>query len=98
MEPMHRAVRVSRREALGTVALMAASGLARDAGAQTQPMDAEQMANVQVVADFIAAWNARDAAKVASYLAADARFSAGRIGAFAPLRPPVPLFNAFIAR
>ena len=46
----------------------------------TAPMTAEEKANVKVVEDFIAAWHAKDGAKVMSFFAEDARFSVGEIG------------------
>lgn len=43
-------------------------------------LTAREKANLQVIDEFIAAWNAKDAAKVMSFFAADARFAAGGIG------------------
>jgi limonene-1,2-epoxide hydrolase len=89
---------MTRRDALSTTALYAvALGTASRADAQSRQMTAEEQTNMRVVDDFIAAFNARDTKRVATYLSADARFSAGPIGKFAPLRPPVPLFDNFIA-
>lgn len=90
--------KTSRRSAL-TAAGLALAGMsigAPAAKAQGRPMTAEEKANLKVVDDFIAAWNTRDAAKVATFLAPEARFSAGPIGQFAPLR--APQFDGFIAR
>lgn len=53
---------------------------ASDAGAQVPTQSAEEQRNVQVIESFIAAWNARDAAKVASFFADDARFAVGAVG------------------
>ncbi len=94
---MSNALIGSRRQALraaGLVACAVAIG-SHDASAQST---AEERTNARVVDDFIAAFNARDAERVNSFLAEDARFSAGPIGKFAALRAPAPLFAAFIAR
>lgn len=90
---------ITRRTALtagGTAAIVL--GLGRHAVAQSRAMTSEEKANIKVVDGFIAAFNARDVDTVNTFLAADARFSAGFIGKFAPLRPPAPLFAAFIGR
>ena len=90
---------MTRREMLTTAGLAAAVlGHADQAEAQAAQMTAEERENVQVVADFIAAWNARDVERVVSFLAEDARFAAGSIGRFGPLRPPAPIFREFIPR
>ena len=92
--------KTSRRSAL-TAAGLAMAGMtitASGARAQGRATTAGEKANLKVVDDFIAAWNTRDAAKVASFLAPDARFTAGPIGSFGPLKPPKPQFDAFIAR
>lgn len=87
----------TRREALSTAGLAAlALGTGAHAEAQSRTLTAEEKANIKVVDDFIAAFNARDVKRIASYLAEDARFSAGPIGKFAPLRPPMPGFESFI--
>jgi limonene-1,2-epoxide hydrolase len=91
--------RMTRRSVMGATGLAMAAFLGRNlAAAQAKPLTAEEQANVKVIADFIAAWNARDTNKVLSFLSPDARFSAGRIGKFAPLRPPAQMFSDFIAR
>lgn len=46
----------------------------------TPALTAEEEANIQTINSFIAAWNEKDAAKVMSFFAEDARFSVGRIG------------------
>ena len=46
----------------------------------TPALTAEEEANIQTINSFIAAWNEKDAAKVTSFFAEDARFSVGRIG------------------
>lgn len=40
----------------------------------------EEQTNIEVIDSFVAAWNARDPAKVMSFFAEDARFSVGFIG------------------
>ncbi|HKQ80793.1 MAG TPA: nuclear transport factor 2 family protein [Steroidobacteraceae bacterium] len=40
----------------------------------------DEKANIQTIDSFIAAWNAKDAEKVMSFFAKDARFSVGNIG------------------
>lgn len=90
---------VSRRDALTAAGLAAATlGLSASVHAQRAEPTAEERTNMKVIDDFLAAWNRRDAAGVAAFLAPDARFSAGPIGKFGPLGPPTPAFNAFIAR
>ena len=44
------------------------------------PLTVEEKANIQTVHSFIAAWNAKDAAKVTSFFAEDAKFAVGRVG------------------
>lgn len=41
---------------------------------------ADEKANIETIDSFIAAWNARDAARMMSFFAEDARFSVGLIG------------------
>ena len=61
--------------------LSIAIGLASEAFAQAPAaLTAQEKANLQVVDDFIAAWNAKDSARVMSFFADDARFAAGAIG------------------
>ena len=84
---------VSRRRALRTVGLGAAAiGLTRSTGAAAQmqmaALTAEEKANIQVVNDFIAAWNAKDGAKAMSLFADDARFAVGAIGKTPAFRKP----------
>ena len=82
--------RVSRRNALRAAGLGgAAVAVASPAGAQTSlPFTAEEKANIQVIDDFIAAWNAKDAAKVESFFADGARFAVGQIGKTPALMKP----------
>jgi limonene-1,2-epoxide hydrolase len=90
---------LSRRQALAAAGFaMTALGVSRQAGAQGRTPTTEERTNMKVIDDFIAAFNARDTEKVNACLSPDARFSAGFIGKFAPLRPPAPLFAGFIAR
>jgi ketosteroid isomerase-like protein len=64
-----------------TVIAAAIGGVAKPVFAQASaPMTAEEKANVKVIQDFIAAWNAKDGKKVMSFFAEDARFSVGEIG------------------
>lgn len=66
------------------VAVIAAAilgGAAGSAFAQAPvPMTAQEKANVKVIEDFIAAFVAKDGAKVMSFFAEDARFAVGEIG------------------
>src|SRR5215475_3474339 len=88
---------VTRRDALSTAGFAALALVApRGADAQTRKLTAEEEANLKVVDGFLAAFNARDPKRVAGFLADDARFSAGPIGKFRPLAPPVPMFDRFI--
>lgn len=58
-----------------------AMGLSSEAFAQAPAaMTAQEKANMQVIDDFIAAWNAKDGAKVMSFFSDDARFAVGEIG------------------
>ena len=72
--------RISRRTLValaGTAAFLIASVAAsRDMPSLTT----EEKANIQTIDSFIAAWNAKDAEKVMSFFAKDARFSVGDIG------------------
>ena len=69
----------------GTIAALAAASIAILAApvaatAKTPPLTAEEKANIQTIDSFIAAWNAKDGAKVMSFFAEDARFAVGDIG------------------
>lgn len=69
--------------AIAATAIAAAlnAGSATPVSAQASaPMTAQEKTNVQVIEQFIAAWNAKDATKVMSFFAPDARFSVGEIG------------------
>ena len=59
---------------------MTAFSHASAARGPTPALTAEEEANIQTINSFIAAWNEKDAAKVMSFFAEDARFSVGRIG------------------
>ena len=77
--------KLSRRRAAFTIALSAAAlfaaPLAAPLAAQAKPrLTAEEKANIRTIDAFIAAWNAKEAAKVMSFFAEDARFSVGEIG------------------
>ena len=56
--------------------------LAAPQGAWAKPprVTPQETANIQTINSFIAAWNAKDAAKVMSFFASDARFTVGDIG------------------
>jgi limonene-1,2-epoxide hydrolase len=73
---------MNRRKALtiGGAASAAALFAPAMSRAQTVTLTAQERANIRVVDDFIAAWNAKDAAKVQSSFASDARFALGAIG------------------
>ena len=61
----------------------AAFGLCADKTASAQSgasFTPEEKANLQVIDDFIAAWNAKDGTKVMSFFAEDARFAVGQVG------------------
>ena len=71
------------RRMLTTVAAGAAFGLYanKTVSAQSEAsFTPQEKANLQVIDDFIAAWNAKDATKVMSFFAEDARFAVGEIG------------------
>jgi len=53
----------------------------------------EEQKNVETIDSFIAAWNARDAARVMAFFAEDARFAVGAAGKTQFQRPD---FTAFI--
>jgi len=73
---------MNRRQALkiGVAASVAPLVAARGSSAQTVSLTPQERANVKVIDDFIAAWNAKDAAKVQSFFASDARFALGPVG------------------
>ena len=89
---------VTRREMLATAGLATAmvAHPGRPMTAQTAGMTQEEADNLQVVSDFIAAWNIRDVEKVLSFLSDDARFTAGPVGEIGPLGPAAPVFQSFI--
>jgi len=53
---------------------------------------------MKVIDDFLVAWNKRDAAGVASFLAPTAKFAAARPGKFQQIAHPKAGFDAFIAK
>jgi limonene-1,2-epoxide hydrolase len=82
---------------------MSAAGLAAlglgtgaPARAQARPLTAEESANLKVVDEFVAAFNARDPKRIVACLADDARFAAGPIGKFPALQNPSKMFETFI--
>ena len=81
---------VSRRRLLSaTGAGMVAAVVAGPAAAQTPiAFSAQEKNNMQVIDDFIAAWNAKDGTKVQSFFADDARFAVGEIGKTPSLTKP----------
>lgn len=98
MQPT-KPVTVSRRQALTAAGLSAvAVSLGGVASAQTRALTAQEKANMKVIDDFLVAFNARDAARVASYLAPGARFAAARPGKFTQLSDPKTSFDGFISR
>lgn len=74
--------KVARRSAVAVMGMAAAALIAAPAAAtgRTPPLTAEEKANIKTVDSFIAAWNAKDGAKVMSFFADDARFAVGDIG------------------
>jgi limonene-1,2-epoxide hydrolase len=89
---------IRRRRVLTGGMAAAVLGFTARSGAQSSPLTVEEQANLKVVEDFVAAWNAKDVAKMTSFLAEDARFSAGPIGKFAPLRPARAILEPFLGR
>ena len=81
---------ISRRKAVATIGAGGAALLTSSVAGQTPmtPVTAEEKKNIEVIDAFIAAWNAKDAAKVMSFFAADARFAVGPIGKTPPFRSP----------
>jgi limonene-1,2-epoxide hydrolase len=99
MQIPNRPTRVSRRQVLTAAGLSAAAlALAGTASAQAKAPTAQERANMKVIDDFLVAWNKRDAAGVASFLAPTAKFAAARPGKFNQIGPPTPSFDGFIAR
>ncbi len=99
MQTNTRPTRVSRRQALATAGFSAAAlALGGTAAAQTKAPTAQERASMKVIDDFLVAWNKRDAAGVASFLAPNARFAAARPGKFTQLTDPKPAFDGFIGR
>ena len=82
MEHSGMRVRAGRRTVVAAIAAGAVAILAAPvaAWAQTPPLSPEEKANIQTISSFIDAWNAKDAAKVMSFFAADARFAVGDVG------------------
>ena len=82
--------KVGRRGAVATIAAGAAAFLAAPMAAPGQALSptAEEKANIETIKSFIAAWNAKDAAKVMSFFAEDARFAVGSIGKTPEFRKP----------
>ena len=74
--------KVARRSAVAVMGMAAAALIAAPAAAigRTPPLTAEEKANIKTVDSFVAAWNAKDGAKVMSFFADDARFAVGDIG------------------
>lgn len=95
MNTKQKRTRINRRMALATAGVgLLAMGLSREAAAQAAPLTAQERANMKVIEDFIAAWNAKDGAKVMTYFAEDARFSGGALGNTRPWAKPN--FEGFI--
>ncbi|MGE0394625.1 MAG: limonene-1,2-epoxide hydrolase family protein [Vicinamibacterales bacterium] len=94
-----RTARHSRRHLLVAGGLSTAAALfGATASAQTRTPTAQERANMKVVDDFLVAWNRRDAAGVASFLAPTAKFAAARPGKFQQIAHPKAGFDAFIAK
>lgn len=74
--------KISRRSAVAAIGTGAAAWLTVPEAAQARKpnLTAEEAANIQTINSFIAAWNAKDATKVMSFFAEDARFAVGEIG------------------
>ena len=80
----------SRRSVFAAIGIGAAAFLAAPAAARekTPSPTIEEKANIQTIDSFIAAWNAKDATKVMSFFAEDARFTVGPIGKTPEFRKP----------
>ncbi len=97
--PTTKRTTLSRRQALTAAGLSAAAmGFAGVASAQSKAPSVQEKANMKVIDDFLVAFNARDAAGVAAYLAPGARFAAARPGKFTQLSDPKTSFDGFISR
>src|SRR6476660_4002714 len=79
---------------LGIIALTLAGwiGAPSQAIAQSAALTVEEEQNIQVITDFVAAWNAHDAAKVMSFFAEDARFAVGAPGKTQFQKPDFAMF------
>ena len=89
----------TRRESLSlSAAVLAALALGTDntLDAQARQLTAEEQANLSVVDDFVAGFNARDPKRIVGCLAPNARFAAGEIGKFPALTNPAKTFESFI--
>ncbi|MEQ1899068.1 MAG: limonene-1,2-epoxide hydrolase family protein [Vicinamibacterales bacterium] len=99
MQTTNRPSRVSRRQVLTTAGLSAAAlALAGTAAAQAKAPTEQERANIKVIDDFLVAWNKRDMAGVASFLAPAAKFAAAKPGKFTQLTDPKISFGGFIPR
>jgi limonene-1,2-epoxide hydrolase len=74
------------------------AGPAASALAQARTPTAQERANMKVIDDFLAAFNARDSARVASFFAPTAKFAAARPGKFQQMSYPKDGFDGFIAK
>lgn len=90
MPSRHTNASVTRRHVLVTGGLTAlgAAGLRSEVTAQSVRLSDEERANIQVIDDFVAAWNAKDATKVMAFFTDDARFAVGPIGKTPAFRKP----------
>lgn len=90
---------MTRRSALTAAGLSAlAMGLPRTASAKDKAPTAQERANMKVIDAFLVAFNRRDAAGVAGFLAPNAHFAAARPGKFSGLTDPKTAFDGFISR
>ena len=76
-----KGMKIGRRVAVAAMGIGAATLFAAPAAASERrpAFNAEEKANIQTIASFIGAWNAKDAAKVMSFFAEGARFAVGDI-------------------
>ena len=74
--------------------VLGASWLAAPGTTSAQTRTPEEQKNVEAIDSFIAAWNARDAARVMAFFADDARFAVGAAGKTQFQRPD---FTTFIS-
>ena len=87
----------TRRDAISAASLAALTlGTGSTLDAQTRTLTAEESANLKVVDDFVAGFNARDPKRIVGCLADDARFAAGQIGKLPALQNPTKMFETFI--